>query len=281
MKQNAFELAVTIAEEQLERTRAAASANPPDISPLRLIGVSQQRERLNMKELQCNATRYTIINTETGDTKAVADYDATISGYLRACTPTERRSLIVRTRHHDIPAGEWMIRHPSPQRHPWTVTVTRIEHLLNGQQCYYDPVTLKTRDAIAALLQQAHSSAIAGQLSRYQIMMDFQAANTLLPSYNPDDYPPPEPKTEPADEGLEYYIDALDTAQPYDDIISAMAAVDTAISAGETAAEDIEVMEYQKVYRRMDYRQADHDRQIMNYYTGDPDEYPTHPEYQQ
>ena len=31
----------------------------------------------------------------------------------------------------------------------------------------------------------------------------------------------------------------------------------------------------------MDYRQADHDRQIMNYYTGDPDEYPEHPEHQQ
>ena len=234
-----------------------------------------------MKELQCNATRYTIINTETGDTEAVADYEPTISGYLQACAPAERRRLIVRARHHDIPAAEWMIRHPSAQCRPWTVDVTRIEHLPNGEKSYYDPRTLKTRHAIDALLQQAHSSAIAGQLSRYQIMLDFQAVNTLVPSYNPDDYPPPEPETEPADEGLEYYIDALDTAQPYEDIISAMAAVDAAISAGETDAEDIEVMEYQKVYRRMDYRQADHDRQIMNYYTGDPDEFPTHPEYQQ
>ena len=112
-------------------------------------------------------------------------------------------------------------------------------------------------------------------------MLEFQAVNTLLPSYNPDDYPPPEPATEPADEGIEIYIDALDSAQPYEDIISAMADVDAAISAGDTTADDIEVMEYQKVYRRMDYRQADHERQLMNYYTGDPDEYPEHPEYQQ
>ena len=225
--------------------------------------------------------RYTIIHTETGETEATADFDRTITGYLRACTPAERRRLIVRTRHHDIPADEWMIRHPSPQRHPWTVTVTRIEHLPNGQKSYYDPYTLKIRDAIEALLQQAHRSAIAGQLSRYQIMLDFQAVNTLVPSYKPEDYPPPAPATEPADEGLEYYVEALDTAQPYDDIISAMDDVDAAISAGETTADDIEVMEYQKVYRRMDYRQADHDRQIMNYYTGDPDEYPEHPEHQQ
>ena len=27
----------------------------------------------------------------------------------------------------------------------------------------------------------------------------------------------------------------------------------------------------------MDYRQADHERQIMNYYTGDPDQYPDTP----
>ncbi|MCY3780029.1 MAG: hypothetical protein OXG78_06955 [Chloroflexi bacterium] len=234
-----------------------------------------------MKELQCKATRYKIINTETGDTEAVADYEQTITGYLEACTAAERRHLIVRKERRDIPAGEWMIRRPSPQRHPWTVTVTRIEHLPNGQKSYCDPVTLKTRGAIPQLLQGAHSSAIAGQLSRYRIMMDFQAVNTLTPSYQPDDYPPPEPETEPADEGLEYYVDALDSAQPYDDIIDAMADLDAAISAGVISAEDVEVMEYQKVFRRMDYRQADHERQIMNYYKGDPDQYPTHPEYQQ
>ena len=223
--------------------------------------------------------RYTIINTETGETKAAADYDATISGYLRACTAAERRSLIVRTKRYDIPASEWMIRHPSPQRHPWTVTVTRIEHVPNGRQSYYDPVTVKTRDAIAALLQLAHSSAIAGQLSRYQITMEFQAVNTLVPSYNPDDYPPPEPAPEPGDEGLEIYVDTLDLFCA--DIIEAMAAVDAAISAGEITADDIQVMEYQKVYCRMDYRQVDHERQLMNYYTRDPDEYPQHPECQQ
>ena len=97
-----------------------------------------------MKELECKATRYTIINTETGEAEAAADFDRTITGYLEACTAAERKPLIVRTRHHDIPASEWMIRHPSPQRHPWTVTVTRIEHLPNGQKSYYDPVTLKT-----------------------------------------------------------------------------------------------------------------------------------------
>ncbi|MCY3916327.1 MAG: hypothetical protein OXG49_09995 [Chloroflexi bacterium] len=232
-----------------------------------------------MKEPQGKATRYTIINTETGEAEAAADYEPTISGYLRACTPAERKPLIVRTRHQDIPASEWMSWHPSPQRRPWTVDVTRIEHLPDGQRCYCDPVTLKARHLIAQLLQQAHSSAIAGQLSRYRVMLDFQAVNTLTPSYNPDDYPPPQPETEPADDGLEYYIDALD--EWHDGIIDAMTAVDAAISAGQISAEDMEVMEYQKVYRRMVYRQADHERQIMNYYTGDPDQYPDHPEYQQ
>ncbi len=187
-----------------------------------------------MKELQCKATRYKIINTETGEAEAAADYEPTISGYLRACTPAERKHLIVRTKRHDIPASEWMSRHPSPQRRPWTVDVTRIEHLPNGQQCYYDPVTLKARHAVAQLLQQAHSSSIAGQLSRYRIMLDFQAVNTLLPSYKPDDYPPPEPETEPADEGLEYYVEALD--EWHDGIIDAMTAVDAAIRAGQISA---------------------------------------------
>lgn len=225
--------------------------------------------------------RYTIIHTDTGDTKAAADFDRTITGYLEACTAAERRRLIVRTRHHDIPAAEWRSRHPSPQRHPWTVTITRIEHLPKGQKTYFDPVTLKARDAIPQLLQQAHSSAIAGQLSRYRIIMDFEAVNTLAPSYKPDDYPPPAPETEPADEGLEYFVDALDTWQPYDGIIDAMADVDAAISAGQISADDVEVMEYHKVYRRLDYRQANRERQIMNYYIGDPDQYPTHPECQQ
>ena len=76
-------------------------------------------------------------------------------------------------------------------------------------------------------------------------MLDFQAVNTLTPSYNPDDYPPPQPETEPADDGLEYYIDALD--EWHDGIIDAMTAVDAAISAGQISAEDVEVMEYQKV----------------------------------
>ena len=141
------------------------------------------------------------------------------------------------------------------------------------------PYTLKARHLIAQLLQDAHRSAIAGQLSRYRIMLDFQAVNTLTPSYKPDDYPPPEPETEPADDGLEYYIEALD--EWHDGIIDAMTAVDAAISAGQISAEDVEVMEYQKVYRRLDYRQADHERQIMNYFTGDPDQYPDHPEYRQ
>jgi len=232
-----------------------------------------------MKEPQGKTARYWIINTDTGDAEAAADHEPTISGYLRACTPAERHPLIVRTRHHDIPAAEWMIRRPSPQRRPWTVDVTRIEHMPSGELSYYDPQTLKARHAVAQLLQEAHRSAIAGQLSRYRIMLDFQAVNTLTPSYNPDDYPPPEPETEPADDGLEYYIDALD--EWHDGIIDAMTAVDAAISAGQISAEDVEVMEYQKVFRRMDYRQANHERQIMNYYTGDPDQYPTHPDHQQ
>ena len=74
---------------------------------------------------------------------------------------------------------------------------------------------------------------------------------------------PPAPKTESADEGLEYYVDELDSAQPYDTIVEAMAAVDAAISTGAITAKDVEVMEYQRVYRRMDYRQADHERQLI------------------
>ena len=233
-----------------------------------------------MKEPQGKTARHCIINTETGETEAAADHEPTISGYLRACTPAERKPLIVRTRYQDMPASEWMIRHPSPQRHPHTVKATMNGYRADngGRWTTERAQAFKTRDAIPAWLNECHRSARAGQIFRYTITLEIEAVNTLTPSYKPDDYPPPQPETEPADEGLEYYIDALD--EWHDGIIDAMTAVDAAISAGQISAEDVEVMEYQKVYRRMDYRQADHERQIMNYYTGDPDQYPDHPEYQ-
>ena len=50
-----------------------------------------------MKEPQGKTARYCIINTETGDAEAAADHEPTISGNLRACTPAERKPLIVRS----------------------------------------------------------------------------------------------------------------------------------------------------------------------------------------
>ena len=218
-----------------------------------------------------------------------ADNAETVIGYLRACTWEERADVFVEEDGMAArPAARWM------DEQYFDVDIAGEQHLdqiLAGEGTD-NPAAITSAHITGAphedvgeiTFYDADGAGIFSAEGRSQPHLTHCLLAHVFYQWPPQagdedfrDRPAPDmPAYASGDGPPEFYIDALD--EFHDDIIDAMTAVDAAIAAGDLLPQNVEISEARRMVRTLDYRQANHERRIMNYYTGDPEQHPTHPD---